>query len=120
MYSIKFEVAALPQLPNARSQRSFWGLHNEKKNWVKHIGLATIGKRPDSPLKKSRVTFIRHSSRECDLDNLYGSLKAPLDALVRLGFIIDDKPSVCALLAFWKKAPQKEGKLLIEIEEVSE
>lgn len=120
MYHIKFHVDSLPDLPNARSQKSFWGLHNEKNTWTKYIALATIGKRPDSPLKKSKVTITRCSSRECDWDNLYSSFKAPLDALVRLGIIIDDRPSTCQLLGLWMKTPQKEAKLLIEIEEVTE
>ncbi len=120
MYKIVFEIAVLPKLPNSRSQKSFWGLHNEKKNWTNYIALATIGKRPDSPLKKSEITITRCSSRICDLDNLYGSLKAPLDALVRLGMIIDDSPLAVSLFAKWKKTTATESKLIFEIKEITD
>lgn len=75
----------------------------------------TIGKRPKEPLKKSEVIITRCSSREPDLDNLYASLKAPLDALVKSGIIIDDKPSVCSLQAKWQKTTIKESRLIFEI-----
>jgi len=118
MYRFKFEIDYLPDLPNARSQRSFWRLHNEKKNWLKYL-FSFADKRPKEPLKKCEITMTRCSSRECDLDNLYASLKAPLDALVKAGFIFDDKPSICTLIAKWEKSTQANARMIIEIKELA-
>ena len=119
MYSIVFEIDHLPELPNARSQKSFWRLHNEKKNWLKYL-FDLADKRPKEPLKKVEVIITRYSSRECDLDNLYSSLKAPLDALVKAGFIFDDRPSIITLIAKWVKSTRLESKLRFEIRELKD
>ncbi len=118
MYQIEFVVDKLSTLPNARSQRSFWVLHQEKRIWARLIFGITAGKKPDAPLKKAHVIITRCSSRECDLDNLYASLKAPLDALVKIGFIKDDKPSCCTLEAKWEKVKIKECKMKFFIKEI--
>lgn len=118
MYRIVFEIDTLPKLQNARSKTSFWNYHREAKNWVNWVTLATQGKRPLAPLKKANVTITRCSSVEPDCDGLFSGMKAPLDAIVRSGIILDDRPSIINFIAKWEKAPQKEGKIRFEIEEI--
>lgn len=118
MFYIYFEVESLPKLQNARSKTSFWNYHREAKNWVTWVGLATIGKRPEKPLKRALVIITRCSSQEPDCDGLYSGMKAPLDALVKMGIIEDDRPSMIEFIAKWEKAPLKKGKIKFQIKEI--
>ncbi len=119
MYRITFEIDTLPQLQNARSKTSFWNYHREAKNWVNWVALAIIGHLPDKPLNRANVTLTRCSSIEPDCDGLFSGMKAPLDALVKVGIIKDDRPSVINFQAKWEKAPKNKGKIRFEIQEIA-
>jgi Holliday junction resolvase RusA-like endonuclease len=87
-------------LPKSTNQLhgKHWAVRaKEKKHWLTYIGLMVGANKPKEPLKKAKITYIRHSSKEMDFDNLYGSLKVPLDCLKQLKIIEDDRPSVIGL-----------------------
>ncbi len=119
MYKITFDINTLPKLVNARSKTSFWNYHREAKNWVNWVALALIGKLPDKPLNRANVTLTRYSSVEPDCDGLYSGMKAPLDALVKVGMVKDDRPSVINFQARWEKTSPNEGKIRFEIQELA-
>ena len=116
MFKVLLEVLDLPRLPNAMG----WGNLNryfEQKKWVRKIAQAGIGKAPQEPLKKARVTVTRFSSKAPDTDNLFASLKPVVDALKTNKFIEDDSPEHVALKAAWEKAKRYEKRITILIEE---
>lgn len=43
------------------------------------------------------LTITAYRKRKLDRDNLIGGLKGPIDALVRLGFLIDDDEAHCSI-----------------------
>jgi hypothetical protein len=43
-------------------------------------------------MKKPKVTITLHQIREMDYDNMYGAVKPVLDALKKIGAIVDDSP----------------------------
>lgn len=51
-------------------------------------------KLPPTPLKKARITIVRHFWRTLDYDGLVGSMKPIVDALVDAGVLIDDNYKV--------------------------
>ena len=65
---------------------------------------------------RCRLTITRHSPRPLDRSNLYASVKAPEDALVRLGLLVDDSDAHCDLHVRWEKARRAEQGLRIELE----
>lgn len=120
MYHQTVEIYDLPKLFNRLSKTSFWDYKEQQQKWLKLIWIAFNGKKPKSPLTKAKISMTRCSSKEPDVDGLMSGMKYPLDGLVKNDILIDDKPSIVSFQALWRKAPQKEGKLIIEIEEMAE
>jgi len=118
--TIDFEIIELPSMPNAMGKASFWYGQAERKKWRKIIALHKLGKpyeaRIAMPVQNSKLTLVRCSSREPDLDNLYASFKFVIDALKFNGVIADDKPSVCKMECRWEKAKQKSGMIRVKVE----
>ncbi len=114
------EIHGLPKILSNGSQRNFWARENEKKRW-KGMAIAAVRLKAwfREPLKKARIVFTRYSSREPDSDNLAISFKAIRDGLVQAGVIIDDKPSVLEAIYKWQKASPKQGRITIEVYEVT-
>lgn len=46
--------------------------------------------RPEKPLRRAKITLIRHSWRMLDYDGLIGSMKPVVDAFVTAGILADD------------------------------
>lgn len=119
MYDATFHVELLPtsQL-NTRS--SHWGPRaREAREWDRWIHLKSAGKRPALPLRKARLTLVRHSATPSDWDNLAASWKHPVDALVSCGILFDDSWSVIGVPEFrWEKAPRNKGFVTIRVQEV--
>lgn len=65
------------------------------------------------------ISFVRHSSRRPDFDNLYASFKVIGDALKIAGVIIDDNMDyIVDLNARWEKSKQVDQRTTIEIKTV--
>lgn len=70
------------------------------------------------PFKKARATFNYWNPREIDWDNFLIGCKAWMDAIVKAGILVDDKPSVLSIvLQDWHKCKRGDEKVVIEIEE---
>lgn len=116
-YRKKIELKGLPKTTNSGG-RSHWAVKaKEARKWKTYV-LATIGNdKPDSPLKKAKLTCLRASSVEPDFDGLVSSFKHIIDGLKAAGVIEDDKPSVIGQPKFkWMKVAPGNGFCVITIE----
>ena len=91
-----------------------------------------------APMAFAEVTVWRHSTREPDVDGLYGSLKQMLDVIQPagdlrkvggklqhanpggLGIILNDGPSRLVVRPFWIKSRLSQQHTLIRIRELAE
>jgi hypothetical protein len=119
LYHFWFQIPGIPH-SNAAARLSRWAIIKEKKRWMEEVHYATLGKRPEKPLQRSRVTFTRHSSREPDSDNLRYSFKYIRDALTRkhCAIIEDDDPLHLDAVYCWEKARIKKSMISVEIQEM--
>lgn len=114
---------ALQQLPASLNKSLRYGRHgNNRKNrgWDNMIWAETCELKPASPLKRARLSLVRHSHRMLDFDGLVGSFKPVVDALVTAGVLLDDRWSVTGRWQCDQKfRPKKDGPLLeILVEEL--
>jgi Holliday junction resolvase RusA-like endonuclease len=118
-YKLILEIPGLPKMANIESGKSHWRhQHREAKRWKEAVA-ELAQPRPPKPLKRYRLRLIRFSSVEPDYDGLVKGFKHPVDGLKAAGIIADDKLSNSgAWRCHWKKAKQKEGKILIVVSEV--
>ena len=68
--------------------------HREREQWAVAIRFEGFGGRvpqADGPMK---INILSNRSRKLDYDNLVGGCKPILDALKKLGAIVDDKPGM--------------------------
>lgn len=115
---ISFELPGLPKRFNEGPGASWRSRYAESKRWLKWVGMATMGKRPNKPYPKSIVTLIRVSSVEPDYDGLVHSFKPVVDALKRVGIIEDDSPKHVRRIYLHEKCAPKLGKVRVIIEPV--
>jgi Holliday junction resolvase RusA-like endonuclease len=106
---------------NTAHTRRHWSIgHRERKDWGIYINFSFPARvRPKKPLKKARVTFTRICcpSRPPDPDNIIFSSKPALDALVKIGFFVDDGFDIQRVPA-WRKGKRGESATEILIEEI--
>ncbi len=118
-YLLEFTERSLPPTVNAMGR---W-------HWTRKVRLAKIwqnivrayvldsGRAGSPPLTRARITLTRCSSSEPDFDGLVSSFKVVLDALVKNGIIIDDKPSVIGTPTYlWEKAKPMCGSIKVRVE----
>lgn len=104
-------------LPKSLNKKLRWGAKwaNIKENRGFDILIAGMVARklPPQPLKKARISIVRHSWRTLDFDGLVGSMKPVVDALVSAGVLADDNWNT---LGAWdidqQFRPKKDGPLL--------
>lgn len=90
----------------------------EAKYWIEMVCLVAYPK-PTLPLKRAKISYVRHSSSPIDGDNLAISFKHVQDGLVHAGIIENDSWNHIGMPNYsWKKATKKEGFITIEVEEV--
>ena len=116
-YALDFTIDALPDLQVAAGKGSWRGRQAQTKRWHDRVAAAVLDAgRPAQPLLRARVRFERHSTTEPDVTNLCASFKAVEDGLVRIGVIVDDKPSVIGSPDFrWFKAKRGEGHIRVQV-----
>ena len=118
-YRLHLELKQLPESLN-RALRTHAHSRNAKgKAWDCLIAVETSRHRPPEPLRRARITLVRHSHRMLDFDGVVGSLKPVVDALIAAKILADDSWNV---LGRWEVdqrfRPKKDGPLLeIQVEE---
>jgi len=118
-YRLEFEINALPSSPNTLLGAHWTVRSSHAKKWLRMVDVATMGKRPATALIRAVVRLERHSSKEPDADNGRLSFKCILDALVKLGVLHDDRPSVIGEPVYvWRAAPMRKGKVRVRVESV--
>lgn len=119
-YSLEFTIQGLPKVLSNMKRNGWRGVWAEKKKWkglVRDMVILKGG--PKQPLEKAKLTLTRHSSKPCDFDGIVSSFKGVIDGLTEAGVIVDDNMEVIGQPQFlWAKAPMKQGKITVKIEEV--
>lgn len=115
MMNLAIRIDGLPKMANGGHRN--WGADaSDKKKWRMKVARELVGLGPTVPFKKIKVIFTRHSAVEPDDDGNAHGFKPIRDALVKLGFVVDDKPSNMEAHYRWQKAPKTKGFITIEIE----
>jgi hypothetical protein len=114
-FHLKIRIDGLPRMANG-SYGSWQRNAAEKKKWKMLMARELAGLAPQVPFTRMRATFTRCSSVEPDDDGLTHGFKPVRDALVRLGFVIDDKRTNLEAVYRWEKVPQGQGHIQVEIE----
>jgi Holliday junction resolvase RusA-like endonuclease len=121
VYRLEIYERGLPPLGNAILRMHFRAYGRLRKRWemtLLHHAMK-LGAKPLKPLERARITVTRYSATEPDADNLRFAGKPILDAMKRVGLILDDKPAVIGTPEFkWVKVPAKQGGVKIVLEEV--
>jgi Holliday junction resolvase RusA-like endonuclease len=120
MYSLSLSIPWLPESMNCSLRKNRYAQQRINKAWDAYIAAEVYDKAPFRPLKRAKLTIVRHSHRTLDYDGLVGSLKPVVDALVSARIFLDDSWKV---LGAWnvdqRFKPKSEGPLLeITIEEL--
>lgn len=91
----------------------------DARKMARIVHVAFLGRIPDQPLEKAKLTLTRHSSRQPDFDGMVHSFKRIIDALVKCGILIDDNPDVIGSPTYkWAKAARGDGHIQVEVESV--
>lgn len=88
----------------------------QKAKWKTAVARELVGLAPNRPFELAHVLFVRGSSKEPDDDNLSIGFKPLRDALVKYGFVVDDKPKNLKATYRWEHASPKKGFVRIEFE----
>jgi hypothetical protein len=91
----EFDIEGTPKLINEIGRKSWPIKAREAKLWVNKIsGKCHALKISGIKLEKASITYIRHSMKQPDHDNLAISFKHVQDGLVKAQVIIDDTHAV--------------------------
>lgn len=120
---INLTIPGLPPM-NTSDRVSPWAHRKLKKNWESHVCVAVLealGRWPEAPFQRARVTITRCSTSEPDFDNLVQGGKFLLDGLKVAGVIVDDSPDVIGRPDYhWESAPPGKGCVRIRVESIDE
>jgi len=113
----EFEIKSLPPTINEIGRKHWAVKSNIAKRWIALVWhCCVLHKVAELDLLMARLELTRHSSRECDFDNLASSFKHVIDGLVRARVIRDDKPSIIGSPVFkWEKAKKGQGKITVKV-----
>lgn len=112
----EFEIAGLPKMPNQLLGAHWRVRSGHAKKWLAHVTVATIQFKPSQPLNRAKLLLTRVSSVEPDRDGLCGSFKSIIDALVKCGFLANDKPENIGTPTYvWEKGRPGNGYIRIAV-----
>ncbi|HEU4428116.1 MAG TPA: hypothetical protein VFT98_05150 [Myxococcota bacterium] len=118
-----YVIEGLPPLNTAGGVgRAHWSVQRRStKDWHWKVKAAVGTKRPEKPLQRARVSFVRFSAanRAPDDDNLRQSFKAVRDGLVHAGVIEDDSSAHLVAEYAWKPCKRGHGCISIYVEEIA-
>lgn len=101
---ITLEFTELPPTPNQYARMNRYKRVNLKDEWARLVQSKTRDHiRTPCAVRVLRCTV----GRPLDVDGLYGTLKVPLDAMVRAGVLPDDDPSQVARVSAEQEAVGK-------------
>lgn len=116
-YSLRIEMDGLPKI-NAADGLHWRTRRDMREAWENRVWAMSVNRKPVQPLQAARVTVVRHSSSEPDYDGLVQTGKWLIDALVKIGILADDAPSVIGVPTYrWQQASPREGKVTLYVEE---
>lgn len=105
---------------NTADRTHHWSAYRLKRAWEGKVCAAVLhelGRWPERPLDRARVTITRCSTREPDFENLTQGGKFLLDGLVKAGVIVDDSPGVIGRPEYlWVKGEPAKGSVRIQVE----
>lgn len=114
MYKINLTFHSLPKSLNKALRTNRFKANAQNKGWDLLVFGMVRHKLPAIPLKKARITIVRHFYRTLDFDGLVGSCKPVVDALVSAGVLESDSWNV---LGVWDVSqefrPKSAGPLLV-------
>lgn len=115
MYNLTLDINSLPLTPN-KLLGAHWSTRRGNASTFKTLLFWKVVKlRPTHPLETAKLKLTRHSSSEPDYDNLVGSFKPVIDALVSCDILVNDKPENITTSYHWSYAAPKKGKITIEV-----
>lgn len=91
----------IPHLaPGLNGKRGLIRMHWSERKSLTRLWTTLVRASVMTPprLTSCDLTYTRHTTRLMDWDNLAGSCKIPLDALVHAGILVDDAPEVIRTL----------------------
>ena len=121
-YMIEIEINEVTTSLNKTLRQNKYSRNTKNKAWYDLIFWRVRDQLPPVPLKKAKLTFVRHYWQMLDYDNLTASFKPIADGLVRAGIISDDRWGVTGKWNINQKfRPRKDGPLTyIKVEGIYE
>lgn len=120
MYTLEFKIAETPDSPNRLLGAHWTKRAGYAKKWERIVWKHVWQQLPQKPLNRAKVTLTRFSTKKMDADNARSSFKPVMDALVKLGVLADDSPSVVGEpQVLQEKAPLRQKGIVVRIEEVA-
>lgn len=120
--TLDLTLDGLPPM-NTADRTHHWSAYRLKRAWEGKVCAAVLhelGRWPERPLDRARVTITRCSTREPDFENLTQGGKFLLDGLVKAGVLADDSPKVIGRPEYlWEAAPRGAGSVRIRVEDAS-
>lgn len=118
---LHIKIKGLPKRTN-NSNSNWRARMAEARRWKEAVYIAALQAGWSGPaLNKARLTLIRHSSSEPDADGLVSSFKHVTDGLIKVGVIVDDKPSVIGFPTFqWRKIARNNGFIEVIVENLED
>lgn len=116
---ISIIIKDLPPMANG-GHGSIMASAASRKEWKMKAARELIGLQPDRPYQKIKVTFTRCSSVEPDDDGNAHGFKPIRDALVKFGFVVDDKKKNMEAIYQWEHSPRGKGFVKVEIEGIEQ
>lgn len=123
MYTLAFELPGLPKTTNKTRRNGHWSdTHKDTKGWKKQVWVEVLQRgKPKAPLARARLVLTRYSSVAPDYEGLVSTFKPLIDGLTENGVIANDTFDIIGRPDYrWVKAPPKEGRIRIEVYEVTE
>lgn len=94
MFKLSLSIPLLPESLNKGLRAHRFARDRDNKAWDSLIWAETRSNKPAAPIKRARLSLVRHSHRMLDFDGVVGSMKPVVDALVTAGILADDRWSV--------------------------
>mgnify|MGYP000412064716 CR=1 FL=1 len=112
LHGARARIGAVPESLNKLLRMHWSERHDHKRTWTTLVG-AHIGGGVHCPV---RLRYHRAGSRLLDIDNLYGSAKVVIDALVHAGILPDDDPTcVAEVIASQKRVPRTDTHTILTL-----
>jgi len=110
---VRVEIDAISPTMNQLLKMHWSDVQEQKDIWTALI----TAKTKETVETPARLTYVRFSTGEMDIDNLYASLKVPIDAAVHAGVLPDDDPNcISSITAKQRAATESKTVLTFESE----